>query len=336
MKRYILALLLLLNTNLFAEEKQQKDDNWNLYQFKIYFENDMFGIFTDSQYSSGEKFNLTYHVDKPTNFLYDYLISNEKKSDVFLTFSIANQLYTPKDLKETELIEDDRPYAGWTYFEAVIHKSNEDSLNSIGLKVGAIGPSSYGEQIQNTIHALLDVGLAEGWKNQIGNELGVNLNYSYKLRYAPQPFLGWIESAFIPYTEIDLGNVSTQASLGVFIRVGYNIPKDFGLSTLDNGVDSSIPVYKDQMLSLEKDFSFSFNFTTSGSAVAKDIFLDGNTFSDSHSLQKNPFVAYLGVGASLRYKALSVDFMNTMNTKKAKDAQGYNQTVGTVIASWQF
>ena len=335
MKKIVLAFLLLVATSSFAQETQEKN-SWDLYQFKVYFENDMFGVFTDSQYSSGEKFNLTYHVEEPDNLMYDFLHSNGKKENVFVTFAFVNQLYTPVDLTETSLIEDDRPYAAWTYLKASMHKSTKDTLNSISLKVGAVGPAAHGEEIQNTIHELVNAGLAMGWDNQIGNELGVNLSYVYKLRYEPKPVFDWLESAYIPYFEGDLGNISTRVSVGVFARIGYNIPKDFGLATLDNGTDSSIPVYEEQMKSLQKDFSFSFNFTTSGSAVARDIFLDGNTFSDSHSLEKNPFVAYLGVGVSVRYKSLCLDFMNTMNTKKAKNVQGYNQTVGTVIGSWQF
>jgi len=335
-KIFGLTLFLLFSITLFADEEKIQENSWDLYQFKIYFENDMFGVFTDSQYSSGEKFNLIYHVNRPTSPFYDLLVSDDAKAETFMTFAIVNQIYTPTDLKETELITDDRPYAGWTYFKVAMHKSTKDRLNSVSLKIGAIGPSSYGEQIQNTVHTIVGAGLAMGWKNQIGNELGINLGYNYKLRYVPTPIYGWLESSYVPYFEADLGNVSTRASLGIFMRVGYNIPKDFGLSTLDNATDSSIPVYDEQEVCLKKDFSFSFNLTTSGSVVARDIFLDGNTFSQSHSLEKNPYVAYFGVGLSLRYRAFSLDFMNTMNSKKAKDVQNYNQTVGTVIASWQY
>ena len=342
MKKLILGIVasILAVTTLLADVETKnykvtkKLDSWDLYQFKIYFDNDLFGNATDSQYSSGEKFNLTYRVENPTNFLYDFLYTSDSKSDIFTTFAIANQIYTPVDTDSTELILDDRPYAGWTYIEMGMHKSSKKSLNSLQLKVGMVGPASKSEEIQNGIHNLINVSLSEGWEHQLNNELGINLGYAYKLRFAPEP-IGWFESAFVPYVEADLGNISTQASLGIFIRAGYNIPKDFGLATLDIGGEAGIPVYDEQLICQEKDWSFSFNFTTSGSAVARDIFLDGNTFSDSHSIEKNNFVAYIGTGFSARYKSLSVDFMTTTNSKKAPK-EGTPQDIGTVIATWIF
>ncbi len=338
MYKKIVPLVLLLALSLSAQEKNETD-TWELQQFKIYFENDMFGTFTDSQYSSGEKFSTLFHVKEPTNFMYDFLYAGDKEYDIFTTISIGNQIYTPDDLTATELQENQRPYGGWTYLEMGMHKSTSDTLNSLQLKVGMIGPSSHSEEIQTVIHELVNAGLPMGWDHQLDDELGVNFTYSYKLRYSPKPVMGWVESAFIPYGEVDLGNVSTQASLGMFMRVGYNIPQDFGLSTLDNAGEANIPVYGKSRVNIEKDWSVSFNLALSGSAVARDIFLDGNTFSDSHSIEKNNFVAYLATGISVRYKSLMVDFMNTTNTAKYDgEGAGNNkyQSVGTVIASWMF
>ncbi len=334
LKKIIYLLALTSISSVLVAQEVKKSDTWDLYEFKVYFENDLFGNDTDAQYSSGEKFNLTYHVEDPRNSLYDFLYSTDSKSDVFTTFAIANQIYTPVNTDATWLIEDDRPYAGWTYFEMGMHKSSKDTLNSIQLKVGMIGPASKSEEIQNGIHSLIRVDLSNGWDNQLDNELGVNLTYAYKLRYAPEP-IGWFESSFVPYVEADLGNVSTQASAGLFVRAGYNISKDFGLSTLDYGGEAGIPVYDEQLITQEKNWSFSLNFATSGSAVARDIFLDGNTFSDSHSVDKNTFVGYMAYGLSLRYKSFILDFMNTTNTKKF-EKEGDLQDVGTVIATWIF
>ena len=333
MKIYIVVLLFLSSLT-FAEETKE-ENSWDLYQFKIYFENDMFGNFTDAQYSSGEKFNLTYHINNPENVLYDFLSSDGSGEEIFLTFNLANQIYTPMDLTETELIEDDRPYAGWTYVEAGMHKSTNKTMNSLSLKIGMIGPASCSEEIQTGIHKLVNAGLPMGWDNQLSNELGVNLSYVYKLRYASKPAFGWLESAVIPYGQVNLGNISTLAALGTFVRVGYNIPKDFGLATMDFGGESNIPVYDENLLSLVKNWSVCFNFSMTGSAVARDIFLDGNTFKSSHSVDKNVFVAYASVGLSARYKTFTIDVTNTRNTKKG-NKEGALQDVGTVIASWQF
>jgi len=333
MKAYILVLLFL--SSLSHAQETKEENSWDLYQFKIYFENDMFGDFTDAQYSSGEKFNLTYHVNNPKNGLYDLLVSDGLGEEIFLTFNLSNQIYTPVDLTETELIEDDRPYAGWTYVEAGMHKSTNKTMNSLSLKVGMIGPASCSQEIQTGIHKLVNAGLPKGWDNQLSNELGVNLSYIYKQRYAPKPVFGWLESAVIPYGQINLGNVSTLAALGTFVRVGYNIPKDFGLATMNIGGESNIPAYDENLHSLEKNWSLSFNISLTGSAVARDIFLDGNTFKSSHSVDKNIFVAYASVGLSARYKTFTIDVTNTRNTKKG-DKEGPLQDVGTVIVSWQF
>ena len=66
-----LALVLIFTFSLYASEpltqtdsyiEQQNKEDWELYRFNLYFENDLFSR-TDSQYSSGEKFNFIYRVE---------------------------------------------------------------------------------------------------------------------------------------------------------------------------------------------------------------------------------------------------------------------------------
>ena len=311
-----------------------KENDWDIFHFKLYFENDMFAQ-TDSQYSSGVKFNLIYHVNNPDNMIYDILLSNDSKEDIYTSFSLANQLYTPINLATTEPIYDDRSYAAWTYLEMGIHKSSKDSLNTILIKVGMIGPSAKGEEIQKKIHEWVGSKPPLGWDNQLHDELGINFSYMYKWRYEAESENAFGVS-FIPSVEADLGNISTQASVGFFSRIGYNIPKDFGISTLDVGGESGIPVYDEQLLSLQNDWSFSFNITATGSAVIQDIFLEGNTFKDSLiTHDANTFVGYFGAGISMRYKSLNLDFMQTYNSSKAEDVKG-RKAVGTLLATWLF
>ena len=118
----------------------QQEETWELCRFSFYYENDMFST-TDGQYSSGEKFNWFYHVDNRSNLLYDLLFIDYGAYDAYANLSIVNQIYTPVDLTKTELIVDDRPYAGWSYLEYGIHKSSQENCEHFEAKpvVGGTG-----------------------------------------------------------------------------------------------------------------------------------------------------------------------------------------------------
>ena len=318
---------------LIALSANADEEKWDAFRFNLYFENDIFAA-TDHQYTSGIEFDLIYHVEDPSSRIYDILFLNYGKIDTYVSFSLANQIFTPRDINETELIVNDRPYAGWTFFEAGIHKSSKDHLRSMYLQVGMVGPAAKGEEIQNSIHKLTDSDPAMGWDNQLGDELGVNLRYIHKWRFVP-PEIGSVESAFIPYLEGDLGNISIQATAGVAMRFGWNIPKDYGVSTVDTGGENGIPIYDEFAAMRKQRWSFSFNFSGAMSWVVRDIFLDGNTFKESHSVEKEPFVAYLGLGFSARYRNFMLEFIQIRNTRKFKLEENVH-SVGTVVASWLF
>jgi len=330
--KIILTFLLILSSLSYADEKQEND--WNLKRFNIYFENDIFRTGTDSQYSSGEKFGLIYQLQNQDYFFYDLLFLGDDKVDSYINFSIVNQIFTPADLTQTQLIEDDRSYAGWTFFETGIHKSSKNTLQSLYIQIGTIGPRSRSEQIQTRIHEMTDSELPMGWDNQLEDEFGFNLRYIYKLRYATD-FNSGMQAAIIPYTEAELGNVSIQGTVGFASRIGWNIQKDFGMTTINTGGENGIPIYGEANSTTKSNWSFSFNFNGSGSAVGRNIFLDGNTLVDSHSVERNYLIANLGLGISARYKQFALDYIYQKGTKQYESEDSIHG-VGSVVASWIF
>ena len=332
--KYLLVLCLLFFTLSHADEK----NDWELTHFQIYFENDIFGDKTDSQYSSGEKFTLIYSVHNQDYFFYDLLLSGDKSVDSYINFSIVNQIFTPTDLSKTDLIKEERPYAGWTFFETGIHKSSKSTLQSLYIQIGAIGPRSYSKQIQIAIHKMTDSDIPMGWDNQIKNELGVNLRYIHKWRFEYEASDSFSIAA-MPAVEIDLGNVSTSITGAIGSRIGWNIPKDFGMTSINTGGETGIQAYNEYANLTKHNWSFCFNLNLFTTAVARDVFLDGNLIQESHSVEKYPLYIGLGTGISMRYKRFALDYIYNKTTKHYHEesySNGYRHGVGSVIISMIF
>ncbi len=327
----LFILLFIFYSSLNASEKS--DETWILDRFSFYLENDVYTQ-TDDGYTSGERLSFLYYIKNEDYLIYDTLFVNFGESYSYFTFAISNQIFTPTDTQETEPILDDRPYAGWTFLEGAIHKSSKNHLRSLSLQVGIVGKASLSEEIQNGVHEIIGSKRTRGWNNQLNNELGVNLKYTHKWLFDSRKFMG-VESSLVPFLSAELGNVAINATGGASARFGYNIPRDFGVSSIDIGADPGIPAYGEHKNIKKLPWSFSFNLMAAGSGVVRDIFLDGNTFTDSLFIEKKDFVYYYGFGFSVRYKNFVFDFIEIHNSKKFKaEKQGHG--VGTMVFSWLF
>lgn len=239
-----------------------------------------------------------------------------------LAFSLGQNIYTPKDTDIAELIENDRPYGGWTYLSAALHSKDANTLNTIELTLGIVGPSSYVEETQRIVHEWLNDDEPLGWDNQLEDELGVMLTWQTHWRLGHSLGHGFAYD-MIPHAGATLGNVFTYANLGGEVRIGYNLPRDFGVSLIRPGGGTSAPVSRrDPRLSSIRRFSLSFFIGVDGRAVARNIFLDGNTFRDSHSVDKNPFVADFSGGVSVIYKRVRMSYMHVYRTEEFESQDG--------------
>lgn len=332
-KKILQISLLLLLASLPLVASDENNDSWTLDRFNFYFENDAV-LDTDDGYSSGEKLAWLYYIPNPDSAIYDNLFLEFGDAEAYFSFSVATQVFTPTEKKSEDLIPDDRPFAGWTYFEFNLHEASLKHLQTLSLRVGMVGEVSLAEKIQNGFHKLIGVNDSLGWSNQLKNELGLNLKYTQKYQLGIYEFLN-MQSAVTPFVSAELGNIAINATVGANVRVGLNIPKDFGLSTMDIGNDSGISIYGERKNIRTSPWSFSFNLTGYGSAVGRDIFLDGNSFRDSHSVEKENFIYSYGAGVSIRYKKFILDYLHIYNSKRfvlEKDPNGY----GSIIFSWLY
>lgn len=322
---------LFLVTNLFSNDNNSSEI-WKLERYNFYYENDTF-FKTDYDYTAGLRFSWLYSTQKQKDQKDHH--NSESGSKTYRSFAIVHQIFTPEDTDATELIKDARPYAGWTSIEVGLHKSSKTHLSSLNMKLGVIGNISGARVLQNTIHSIIHEPKVNGWDNQLKNELGVNLKYTNKWRFTYKND-SFFESSIMPFGELEIGNISTKATVGISMRIGKNIPKDFGVSSINIGGDDGIPSYGNTLILKNNRWNYSLNIYSASSFIVRDIFLDGNTFRDSHSVKKESLIAYGGAGITARHNKFIFDFTILYNTKEYHTDDKDMHFRGSAIFSWLY
>jgi len=274
--------------------------------FNTTIENDVL-YDTDRHYTHGTRF--VYMWDK-----------TGKSLGSISGLALGQYMYSPSDISISELMPNDRPYAGWLYLGPIFLARNKNQQDMMELDIGVVGPLAGCEWTQMQIHKLLDCGLPYGWDNQIHNEVGVNLAYQKKFRFRYKNFADIIPSAGGAW-----GNVATYADLGCGARVGYNLPDDFGFLKMEPTV----------RVTNKSNFRV-YGFTdVGGRSVVKNIFIDGNTFKDSPRVKKNIFVGDLSVGFGIGYGNLDILYSQNTRTKEFEQQEDINR-FGTLSISYGF
>lgn len=315
------------------------DSEQALTTFSFYLENDYF-VGDDSQYTNGLKFAWSSPVHTgypkevwPHRWFYpvirllpfdDFLESDTEKN---ITLSFGQNIYTPEDIEEPELIEDDRPYAGITYLSMGFHSRIKSQMKTLELYVGLVGPQSYAEECQQAIHKIVKDIEPAGWDNQLKNEPVLGIVYEHKMKIMQLGDGNGLGFDGILNNGLCLGNANTDYNLGLNLRLGYNIPNDFGnfpirpATSINAAFGSRDPRY-----SIRHKFGFYIFASAEGRAVLRNIFLDGNTFTDSHEVDKKLLVADLATGIGILAGKAQFCFAYVLRTREfetQKEAQEF-------------
>ena len=311
--------------------------------FSIYFENDLFAG-TDQRYTNGTRLswtsaNLKKYGDDPTfggltgNFDNISLLGDGSFSRN-VVFSIGQNMVTPSDTIRTDLITDDRPYAGWLYAGLGLIWKNETVRNSLILNLGVVGPWSCAQETQRLIHEARDIAVPRGWNNQLGNEVGAALAWEIMWRIRDKSEGGW-DWDLLPFAGVTVGNVAINARLGTELRLGWNLPDDFGTAAISDASSTSTPVENSKAKHWRDNFGIHVFGRAEGRAVARDIFLDGNTFESSHSVTKEPLVADLAAGLSINWRNTKLSYAYLYRSREFK-GQGDAQIFGSLSLTLNF
>jgi lipid A 3-O-deacylase len=226
----------------------------------------------------------------------------------------GQSIFTPTDTDAEDPDPDDRPYAGWSYAGiGWVQDTDRRRLDNLELLVGIVGPAAQARPAQNDWHQFIGVADAEGWDRQIHNEPGLMLSYERKYRLI-QPLVGGFAVDAIPEAGVTLGNVMTYGEIGTMLRFGRNLEADYGPNRIRPSLSGTSYFNADY---LEDPFGFYIYVGGQGRAVAQNIFLDGNTFRDSRSVDKEVLVGDITGGVALFWSnAVKLDAGFTYRTQE--------------------
>lgn len=301
---------------------------------------------SDRHYTNGAKIEMTFDPTFGTAWRERLLPNRWAGGRLAAGVVVGHHIYTPEDITLLSPPVDAHPYGGWLYVGGYIQRTDGTRHDHLELDLGVIGQNSGAEAIQTFVHAVAtDQNEPRGWSNQLTSAVAVNVRFQRSWRTPILELTGRegieVEDAdvagdssvlgidLIPRLGFDLGNVFVRANADATVRLGLNLPEDFGPARLLDYRDATAL----NTPGPRADWSL-YGYARLGTrAVAHNVFLDGNIFSNgSPSTDKEPLVSELTVGVVGRWRWLEVGYGVTFLTHAFR-AQSVDDSFASLTVS---
>ena len=323
MNRLIIVLIMLFTPFAYADNE--------IDFFSFTGENDAF-YRDDGLYSNGLLGSWGYDdvegMDEQT--LPDWLAYLVQKSYLYtqqdkhyaISYTVAHLIQTAIEIKVQELVEEDAPYVGMFAWETELTTYDEANIDRLSLLLGAVGPAAGGEYMQKVVHGVIGASEPQGWDNQIGNEFIINLQGERSWRVY-EKMLESSEFDIVTGIRGEIGNFRSDVGVGVDMRWGRGLQNNF----------SSASAFPAQKLNTAHHSSNGWYFFANSSAfyVVNDIFIDGNSFQESHCVD----LIHLQYGASVGVM-VNIDNWNIVYTILQLSDQYHGQNERSRFGSLTF
>jgi len=290
-------------------------------------ENDSLYFNSDKHYTQGLRLSFLSPTLKPggwTDGVFDFVgniptvFADGAQSQRRVSWFFGQSIFTPKNLDIKPPDPRDRPYAGWLYVgPSLLQETDGNQLENFEIEAGVIGPGALGRQVQNDFHQFIGIHEAQGWSNQLQNEPGGVLAYDRLWRFGV-PFLHWEDGGvqdgvdIVPQLGATIGNVFDYVQAGAQLRIGHHLETDYGPIRVRPSI-SGTDYFNSSHLG--DDIGWYIFAGAGGRAVARNIFLDGNSFRTSPHVEHKTFVADLQGGLSVYWSDhLRADFSAVRRT----------------------
>lgn len=316
----VIALFLLIEGVLAREADQEGT-------VALFFENDLFAG-TDKHETHGTRIawlSGAQTLDKVPLWAAWLGKAVPEEGSFHYGWSLQQELFTPADTESPVLVTDDRPFAGLAAVGFSAHRVTPRRITSIEGALGWVGPAALGEETQRAAHRLEGTDEPVGWDHQLGDEPTLNVAYTMRWRvHEPRHTWSW---DLVPQLGVDLGNRITQAHGTVWLRFGKGLP--WGLTDTHMGSASYQGAH-------ESNATRVYGFIgLQGRAIAHDITLDGNSFRESHRVDREPLVGEAFAGLRWCFRGWSLSYTHAVQSEAFRGQSGANYR-GSVALSMTF
>ncbi len=297
-------------------------------------ENDAFGRGTDQNYTSGVRltyFDLNAEFPEIAREIADLVPTFDINRTSSVYYSLGQNLFTPDDITLKEPEPDDRPYAAFLYGSIGMATLTDNHIDEIEATVGVVGPWALGEVTQETVHDLVEADDPNGWDNQLENEPALMLSWQRRFPQIKSFEVLDLNIAATPYGGLTIGNVYAYANGGVSFRLS---PGEARWSDLPLRVRPALPGTGFYEIP-EDGWDWYLFGGLEGRAVARNIFLDGNTFESSPSVDKFPLVGDANAGVAFTLGRARVSYTLVYRSKEF-EGQDSGDLFGALSAAYRF
>ncbi|MDX1974557.1 MAG: lipid A deacylase LpxR family protein [Rickettsiales bacterium] len=263
-------------------------------------ENDMFGGGSDRNYTSGVRLSWLDTATNPpklSKYVDEFLPMFSVNDTTAVYYAVGHNLYTPRNIQTTTPDSRDRPYAAFLYGSLGMSTIVDNHQDRVELTAGVIGPAAMGKGIQEFVHGVVDSDDPAGWSHQLENEPGLMVSTQRLWPELYKAEIGNLHFRTSPYVGGTLGNIYTYSNTGVIFQL---VPSKYKWQSLPPRVRPAMPG-SGYFSVPENEFSWSVFAGIEGRAVARNIFLDGNSFENSPSVDKKYAVGDANIGLALTF-----------------------------------
>ena len=191
------------------------------------------------------------------------------------------------------------------------------------IDLGIVGPSSLADHTQEEFHKIFGGTTVRGWDNQLRDEVGFKIDHDTFTRissgrvFEKAEILEKVGWELLRHYGGSLGNINTSLRAGNTLRVGRRFHDDKGSGIYLGEADSSWKIYG--------------SLRVQGEFVFHNIFLDGNSKKDSHSVDKEEFVAEASASITFQKGSVGISFEQVVRSEEFEGQRGSDTRGGFQI-----